>query len=94
MREAERELARQAELAYQRTVADWQSTKGRERDTGTRITKALEGQAARQGISPKPCALAVVARATTYSRKQPPTSPDQLDFHPSSKAAAGPPVLL
>ena len=28
MRQAERELARQAELAYQRTVADWQSTKG------------------------------------------------------------------
>jgi transposase len=28
MRRAERELARQAELAYQRTVADWQSTKG------------------------------------------------------------------
>jgi hypothetical protein len=27
MREAERELARQGELAYQRTVADWQSTK-------------------------------------------------------------------
>ena len=58
MRQAERELARQAELAYQRTVADWQSNEGRERDTGTRITKALEGQAARQGISPKPCALA------------------------------------
>ena len=58
MRQAERELARQAERAYQRTVADWQSTKRRGRDTGTRITKALEGQAARQGISPKPCALA------------------------------------
>ena len=28
MRQAERELARQAELAYQRTVADWQSTRG------------------------------------------------------------------
>ena len=28
MRQAERELARQAELAYQRTMADWQSTKG------------------------------------------------------------------
>jgi hypothetical protein len=28
MRRAERELARQAELAYQRTVADWQSTQG------------------------------------------------------------------
>jgi transposase len=28
MRQAERELARQAELAYQRTVADWRATKG------------------------------------------------------------------
>jgi transposase len=28
MRQAERELARQAELAYQRTVADWHTTKG------------------------------------------------------------------
>jgi transposase len=28
MRQAERELARQAELAYQRTVADWHATKG------------------------------------------------------------------
>jgi transposase len=28
MRHAERELARQAELAYRRTVADWESTKG------------------------------------------------------------------
>jgi hypothetical protein len=28
IRQAERELGRQAELAYQRTVTDWQSTKG------------------------------------------------------------------
>jgi hypothetical protein len=28
MRQAERDLALQAERAYQRTVADWQSTRG------------------------------------------------------------------
>jgi len=31
---------------------------GRERDTGTRISRPSERQAARQGIGPKPCALA------------------------------------
>jgi hypothetical protein len=42
MREAERELARQGEVADERTVADWQRTQkkrkeGRRRDTGARI---------------------------------------------------------
>jgi hypothetical protein len=49
MREAERALAEQAELAYRNTVRDWQATQtkrakttataegGRERDTGARI---------------------------------------------------------
>jgi hypothetical protein len=41
MREAERELARQAEPAYKRTVADWQRTqaerKGAGATTGARI---------------------------------------------------------
>jgi transposase len=44
MRHAERELARQAELAYQRSVRDWQATTPNEsgcgRDTGARISKA------------------------------------------------------
>jgi transposase len=34
MRQAERELARQAELAYQRTAADWHTTKGAGATTG------------------------------------------------------------
>ena len=58
MRRAERELARQAELAYQRAAAGWHANEGRERDTGTRISRPSKRQAARQGISPKPCALA------------------------------------
>ena len=56
MRQAERELAQQAEASYKRTVSDWQSARpakgGRERDTGARIVKSLKrGQAARQTTS-------------------------------------------
>ena len=45
MRSAERELALQAQRAYERTVARLASRSkgGRERDTGARITTALEG---------------------------------------------------
>ena len=35
--QAERELALQAQRAYERTVKDWQAEDGRERDTGPRI---------------------------------------------------------
>ena len=56
MREAERALARQAEVAYKRMVADWTNRakeKGRRRDTGARILKsAVKGQAARQAQAP------------------------------------------
>ena len=61
VRQAERELARQAEVAYQRTVRDYhaaQADQGRGRDTGTRIFRPSKRQAARQGHSPRPCALA------------------------------------
>jgi hypothetical protein len=51
VRAAERDLVLNAEIAYRRTVADWQVS-GRGRDTGARISKALEGQAARQTESP------------------------------------------
>ena len=49
MREAERELARQAEASYKRMVTRptgrrAREKSGRERDTGARINKALEGQ--------------------------------------------------
>lgn len=41
IRASERELARQAEAAYRRTISDWQASgptrEGRERDTGARI---------------------------------------------------------
>jgi transposase len=48
MRQAERELAQQAEASYQRRVSDWQAAAakktGASRDTGARIAQALEGQ--------------------------------------------------
>jgi transposase len=64
MRQAERELADQAEASYARTVRDWQAAKparetaaeptkdGRERDTGARITRPSKGNVARQTTSP------------------------------------------
>ena len=62
MREAERELAEQAEAAYKRTVADWQATqakeKGRRRDTGARISWAVKRPSSAAGRSPRSCALA------------------------------------
>jgi hypothetical protein len=68
---------------------------GRERDTGTRIIRPSERQAARQGIGPRPCALArrrprapeTVARSA--QRVQPP-----LTFSvPESDAGASDPRL-
>jgi hypothetical protein len=63
MRAAERELAAQAESAYKRTVAEGQRTQakrgeGRRRDTGTRISWAVERPSSAARHSPKSCALA------------------------------------
>jgi hypothetical protein len=57
-REAELELARQAEIAYRRLSGLAAERGGCGRDTGTRIFTPSERQAARQGIGPRPCALA------------------------------------
>ena len=51
MRSAEHELARQAEAAYERTVADWQRG---EREKGAGATPGRASQAARQGSAPEP----------------------------------------
>ena len=51
MRSAERELARQAEVAYKRTVADWQ--RGQQKK-GAGATPGRASQAARQGSAPEP----------------------------------------
>jgi hypothetical protein len=76
LREAELELARQPQ-------------KGRGRDTGTRIFKAVKRQAARHGIGPRPCALAR-RRATRNSRKERPNSPaETLTFLLRESARSG-----
>jgi len=55
MREAERELARQAEVAYRRTVADWQAQKKGAGATPERASCGpSSGHAARQGSAPEP----------------------------------------
>jgi transposase len=57
MREAERELARQAEVAYKRTVADWQRAqkrKGAGATPGRASRGPSSGQAARQDQAPEP----------------------------------------
>ena len=62
MRDAERELAHQAEASYKRMVRDRQAAgtskkSGRERDTGARINQALEGQSrAADSQAPDVCA--------------------------------------
>jgi transposase len=58
MRKAERELARQAEVAYRRTVADWQTARAEKKGAGATPGRASRGpssgQAARQGKAPGP----------------------------------------
>ena len=58
MREAERELADQAEVAYRRTVADWQATQAKRKGAGATPGRASRGpssgQAARQDQAPEP----------------------------------------
>jgi transposase len=58
MREAERELASQAEAAYKRTVADWPRTQAKKKGAGATPGRASNGpssgQAARQDKAPSP----------------------------------------
>jgi transposase len=44
VRQAERELARQAELAYQRTVRDWHATQANKMDAGATPGRASQGR--------------------------------------------------
>jgi transposase len=54
MRQAERELARQAELAYQRTVADWQSTNGAGATPGRASQRPSKGKQRGKASVPDP----------------------------------------
>jgi hypothetical protein len=76
MRAAERELALQAQRAYERTIADWQAAAkaGAERDTGARITTTLKEP--RRAADHKPLTSAL--RDVSHSR--PPTMIAQEDL--------------
>src|SRR5829696_8279669 len=52
MRQAERELALQAQRAYERTVADWQAKAGASATPGRASQEPSKGKAARQTTSP------------------------------------------
>ncbi len=58
MRKAERELVRQGEIAYKRTVVDWQRTQAERKGAGATPGRASQrpssGQAARQVQAPGP----------------------------------------
>lgn len=58
LREAERELSSQAELAYKRTVSEWQRTQAKRKGAGATPGHASRGpssgQAARQNKAPNP----------------------------------------
>jgi transposase len=51
MRKAERELARQGQVAYERTVADWKSQRKKK---GAGAAPGRASEAARQGSAPEP----------------------------------------
>ena len=54
MRQAERELARQAELAYRRTVADWRATKGADATPGRASQRPSKGKQRDRASVPDP----------------------------------------
>ena len=60
MRDAERELARQAEAAYKSTVADWRAQEGKRGAGATpgRVSWAVKQPSSAAGQSPWPCSLA------------------------------------
>jgi len=71
LREQERQLARQAETAYRRTVADWQATRPAEVGAGATPGRASsepsKGKAARQTTAPTVCASPRRSPAPSHS---------------------------
>ena len=84
VREAERELARQAEIAYQRTVRDYhaaQADQGRGRDTGTRIFRPSKRQSSAAGQQSQTLRFSSSSPTPTPTLpKEHPTSPTPLTF--------------
>jgi transposase len=99
MRQAERQLAEQAEASYKRMVSDWQAARpektkpagpresGRERDTGARMTTPSKGNVARQTTSPR--RLRFDTSSTRARRRSP--HPNEATTKTPAAAGAGPP---
>jgi hypothetical protein len=87
MRRAERELARQGELAYRRTVADCRHTRARARHRDAHLKAFKAGSSAPRDQS-QTCALARRRPRPSHCCKEPPRSPIRLVLHRSRKAAA------
>ncbi len=90
---AEKRLALQAEAAYRRLITDWQATRtesGCGRDTGARISKALEGQ----GRAAGPLLLTPALRHVSHPHPpaalpQEPEPPADLTFSVRECAGSG-----
>ena len=101
MRQAERALAEQAEASYKRIARRLprhraRETKGgRERDSGARITKALEGQVARQaGRAPTPALRHVIGSRPQHNLTPHPDvdNPSTNTIMPKSTSRTRPPM--
>jgi hypothetical protein len=94
MRNAERALAEQAELAYKRNVADWQATRrqrrARVRHRGTHLKRPRRAKAARQTTAPDVCvSLRQSPAPTTKSPTRQPAASRPLDFLSDRVGASG-----
>lgn len=86
-RNAERELARQAEAAYRRLIADWKATgpankRGAGATRGHASTRPSKRQATRQAQAQTPALQLVVTGANTNCCTIPCNTLDRFDIHP------------
>jgi hypothetical protein len=88
MREAERELALQAQRAYERTIKDRQHTTGASATPGRASNGAFKEHVTRQTPKAQSALWHVVARAHPHSPTTGGHRSTGLDFHPSPVAAA------
>jgi hypothetical protein len=89
LRQAELELALQAETAYRRLVTDWQPRKGAGATPGRASQGRHSGKQRGKASIPDP-ALARRRPRHWNCCKERPTSPAELDSHPSREAEAPP----
>ena len=93
MRHAERELALQAQRAYERTINDWQAASrswARARHRGAHLKGPRRAKPRGRPQAPDDLRFAPsVTRTRTALSHRSPLRSRRLDFHPSSEGAAG-----